>query len=47
MTLQSGGDPGWWRRGMTKRGMIIVAVVCAVLIVGGFVFAIATGIPLL
>jgi len=46
MTLQKDQDPGWWRRGMTKRGQIIIAVVCLAIIVGGFVFVVATGIPI-
>ena len=46
MTLQKDQDPGWWRRGMTKRGYIIVIIVCAVLIVGAITFAVASGIPL-
>lgn len=46
MTLQKDQDPGWWRRGMTQRGTIILVVVCVVLIVGAIVFAMASGIPL-
>jgi type II secretory pathway pseudopilin PulG len=39
MTLQNDQDPGWWRRGMTKRGFTIVVVVCVVIIVGAFIYA--------
>lgn len=46
MTLQKDEDPGWWRRGMTKRGMTIVIVVAVVVIVGAFVFAALSGIPI-
>ena len=46
MTLQKDQDPGWWRRGMTSRGFVIVAVVCGVIIVGGLIFALVSGIPL-
>ena len=27
MTLQKDQDPGWWRRGMSRRGQVVVAVV--------------------
>ena len=46
MTLQKDQDPGWWRRGMTKRAMTIVIAVCAAIIVGALIFVIASGIPL-
>jgi hypothetical protein len=46
MTLQKDQDPGFWRRGMTKRGFTIAVVVAAAIVVGGIVFVIATGIPL-
>lgn len=46
MTLQKDQDPGWWRRGMSRRGQIIVAVVAGALIVGAFIFVIASGIPI-
>ena len=45
MTLQNDHDPGWWRRGMTKRAQIIVFSIAGVVIVGGIVFVIASGIP--
>lgn len=46
MTLHKDQDPGWWRRGMSSRAITIVVVVCAVLIVGGFVVMALNGIPL-
>lgn len=46
MTLQKDQDPGWWRRGITKRGQIIVAVVALVIIVGCFVVAALNGISI-
>lgn len=46
MTLQKDQDPGWWRRGMTRRGTTIVIVVCAAIIVAGLIFVFASGIPL-
>lgn len=45
MTLQNDQDPGWWRRGMTQRGFRIVVGVCIAIIVGGLIFAVASGIP--
>ena len=46
MTLHNDQDPGWWRRGMSKRGITIVVIVCVVLIIGGFVVMAMNGIPL-
>ena len=46
MTLQKDQDPGWWRRGMSRRGIIIVVSVCVVLIVAGLIYVIVNGIPL-
>ena len=33
MTLQNDQDPGWWRRGMTKRATTIVVVVSVAVLV--------------
>lgn len=44
MTLQKDQDPGFWRRGMSKRGMVIVVVVAVVVIVGALVIAALNGI---
>lgn len=46
MTLQKDQDPGWWRRGMSRRAIVIVVTVCVVLIVTGFVIIIVNGVPL-
>jgi hypothetical protein len=46
MTLQKDQDPGWWRRGMTRRGYIVLIVVCAAIIVAGLIFAVVSGITL-
>jgi hypothetical protein len=46
MTLQKDQDPGWWRRGMTRRAFIIVVTVCAAIIIAGFVYIAVNGIPL-
>ena len=46
MTLHKDQDPGWWRRGMSRRGTWIVVTVCVVVIVVGLVVVIANGIPL-
>ncbi len=46
MTLQKDQDPGWWRRGMTKRGQTIVIVVAVVIIVVALGFAFANGFSL-
>ena len=43
MTLQKDQDPGWWRRGMTRRGITIVVAVCVAIIVVGLIVAIAMG----
>lgn len=44
MTLQNDQDPGWWRRGMTKRAQIIVIVCAVAVIVGALIFVVASGI---
>ncbi|MGX5680629.1 hypothetical protein [Schumannella luteola] len=46
MTLQKDQDPGWWRRGMTKRAQIIVLAGAVVAIVAAFVIMAVAGIPL-
>lgn len=46
MTLQKDQDPGWWRRGMTKRGQMIVIVVAVLIIVVALGFAFANGFSL-
>jgi len=46
MTLQKDQDPGWWRRGMTKRAQIIVVTVAVALIIGAAIFIAVSGIPL-
>jgi hypothetical protein len=46
MTLQKDQDPGWWRRGMTRRATIIVVSVCAVAIIAGLIIVVVNGIPL-
>jgi hypothetical protein len=46
MTLQKDQDPGWWRRGMSKRAITIVTVVAIVVLVGALIFMAASGIPL-
>lgn len=46
MTLQKDQDPGWWRRGMSKRLYIIVIVVCLAVIVAGLITVAIFGIPL-
>lgn len=37
-------DPGFWRRGMSRRGTTIVIVVCVVIIVGALVYAGVSGL---
>ncbi len=46
MTLQKDQDPGWWRRGMSRRGTIIVVSVTVAIIVAGLVIVSVNGIPL-
>jgi hypothetical protein len=46
VTQQNDQDPGWWRRGMSRRATLIVVAVCGVLVVGALVFALSSGIPL-
>jgi hypothetical protein len=48
VTLQKDNnqDPGWWRRGMTKRAQVIVVVVAGLIVVGSLVFVAVSGIPL-
>lgn len=44
MTLHRDQDPGWWRRGMSRRAITITVVVCVLLIVVGFVVMALNGI---
>ena len=44
MTLHRDQDPGWWRRGMSRRATTITVVVCVLLIVVGFVVMALNGI---
>lgn len=44
MTLQKDQDPGWWRRGMTRRGTIIVVTVAVAVIVFVVVVVVVNGI---
>lgn len=46
MTLQKDQDPGWWRRGMTKRAQIIVAVGAGIVFIVAIVLIVTNGIPL-
>lgn len=46
MTLQKDQDPGWWRRGMTRRATTIVVVVSVAVLVLAFIIIAVTGIPL-
>lgn len=46
MTLHKDQDPGWWRRGMSKRAIRIVVIVSVALIIGGFILMALNGIPL-
>ena len=39
-------DPGWWRRGMSGRTLVIVVTVAVVIVVGGLVFAAVSGVPI-
>ena len=46
MTLGRDNDPGWWRRGMTKRAQIVVvAIAVAVIVVVAIIIGV-NGIPL-
>jgi len=45
MTLQKDQDPGWWRRGMSRRGTIIVVAVALAVIAFVVVVVIVNGIP--
>jgi hypothetical protein len=46
MTLDKDRDPGWWRRGMTKRATTIVVIVAVLVLVGVFAYIAVSGIPL-
>jgi hypothetical protein len=46
MTLQKDRDPGWWRRGMSRRAQIIVVTVAVGLLVIAGILIAANGIPL-
>lgn len=46
MTLQKDQDPGWWRRGMSKRAITIVTVIAGAVLVGVLIYVFASGIPL-
>jgi flagellar basal body-associated protein FliL len=41
VTLQKDQDPGWWRRGMTKRAqVIIITIAIVVLVIAGVIIAV-------
>ena len=46
MTLQNDQDPGWWRRGMSRRAIAIVLVIAGVFLQTAFVIMAINGIPL-
>lgn len=46
MTLQKDQDPGWWRRGMTRRAQWIVVGGAVAVLVFVAVIIIVNGIPL-
>jgi hypothetical protein len=46
MTLQKDQDPGWWRRGMTKRAQVVVVVVAVAILAGVGIAIAVSGIPL-
>lgn len=46
MTLQKDQDPGWWRRGLSRRALVIVVSLCIIAIVVGLIIVAANGIPL-
>lgn len=46
MTLQKDQDPGWWRRGMSRRAITIVTVIAVAVVVGALIYVAASGIPL-
>lgn len=46
MTIGNDQDPGWWRRGMSRRAIAIVVISALAVIVTGFVIIAVNGIPL-
>ncbi len=46
MTLHKDQDPGWWRRGMTKRGQWIVVLGAVAVFAFVAIIIIVNGIPL-
>jgi len=46
MTLQNDQDPGWWRRGMSRRAQFIVVGIAAAVLVGVLLYVFVSGIPL-
>lgn len=46
MTLQKDQDPGWWRRGMTRRAQIIIVTIAVAAIVAAFILMVVNGISL-
>lgn len=46
MTLDKDRDPGWWRRGMTKRAQVIVVTIALAVLVMVAIIIVANGIPL-
>lgn len=46
MTLGKDQDPGWWRREMSKRGLIIIGTIAGGVLVAALVAIAVLGIPL-
>jgi hypothetical protein len=46
MTLHKDQDPGWWRRGMTKRAQVIIVVIAVVVLIVAVVVMAVNGISL-
>ncbi len=44
MTLDKDQDPGWWRRGMTKRAQVIIVAIAVVALIGAVALMAVNGI---
>lgn len=46
MTLHKDQDPGWWRRGMTKRAQVIIVTIALVTLTIAAIVIAVNGIAL-
>jgi hypothetical protein len=46
MSDSNDNDPGWWHRGMSRRGQLIIVILSSLVVLGGLIYALTSGIRL-